>query len=520
MQQDNSKRTIQHLFSLCRKDCAFNNLGREELKTDKKEVLTNTNINTAQTQFETPYQPTISVHSQEYEEYLRTQCERPKKEFPKRKEGDEEDLSLNELSSTSSPSSDKEPMLEDTEGLIFKRKRRQIEREGKREKRKILSIPKIREETKEENNEENKPSQSSSSSSSSDFSRTDKELSFTKKTNYSLMTKKWFITLFSYKKEDIEKWFQYLKEEIKSCCCCEDLTKSNNKYHIHIAVIFKRHSLKLADMEKMFALKPNNFEKLEGTYSQAREYILGKKDGADSRKKPFIDFNPPAEKKLPVSEEFWLAVQEDPRPENVIELLEEKKFAVMIPQLKTALDFCRYCNRNFNSLKIVVVYYYGPAGSGKTYLAYHLFSSFKIKSQASFSPAGQLVGVKDMDECVFFDDLPAGDPHLNHEFLFRLLDKYPMVIDVKSSTRIYHPKLVLITRVEKYTEFCKEYGWKETDQTQLARRITITVRCSRVEKADAPFHRDNHPEDFSYYAFDEENHCMYSEEKIMRMLRM
>lgn len=359
------------------------------------------------TQFDTPFDSTLSKYFQEYQDYLTTQHVPTKIDYTKRKEGDEEDLSLNELSSTSSVESSDQAMFKDTEGLIFKRKRKNKEREGRREKKKILQIPRLPEETKEEKKDEEKASQSSSSSSTSDFSNTERGLAFTGKTNYTVITKKCFITLFSYKKEDIEKWFTHLKEEIKCYCCCEELTKSNNKYHIHIVVIFKRHSLRLSDMQRMFPLKPNNFEKLEGTYSQARDYILGKKDVGKSRKKVFIDFNPPAEKMMPLSEEFWLSVQEDPRFENVMELLEEKSFTVMIAQSKTALDFCRYCNGNFSNLKVFVVYFYDPTGSGKAYLAYHLFSTFEIKNQASFSPAGHLVWIKDNDECIPFNDLTA-----------------------------------------------------------------------------------------------------------------
>lgn len=54
----------------------------------------------------------------------------------------------------------------------------------------------------------------------------------------SVKYKRWVVTLFSYKKEDIINWFEADRYIINQACACTDITPSHSTPHIHIAVSF------------------------------------------------------------------------------------------------------------------------------------------------------------------------------------------------------------------------------------------------------------------------------------------
>lgn len=325
----------------------------------------------------------------------------------------------------------------------------------------------------------------------------------------SIKFKRWFITLFKYSREDVLKWFEDNKGDIRQCCVCEDNAPTTGIYHLHIAVCFLGY-VRFNRWLSWFPKLPHRFESMNGSYRDARNYVLGRKDGHSEGKKTVLDFNPPVEKEVSRTEEFWLAVQEEPTYENVENLLKLKRFAFMIPHMEAALKYCaRFYVPEERKSPLVVVYFYGRPGSGKSTVASQLFSNFARRSSASFSPSGQLIGIKDFDDCVMFDDLNIGLSTLQHEFLFKLLDKFPFVADVKQTTRVYQPKLVIITRVEAIDEFETEYKWKKVDVEQFERRITFEILCTRTQKPGILNPKINRPDDWDYGALDILNNKPY-----------
>lgn len=98
-------------------------------------------------------------------------------------------------------------------------------------------------------------------------------------------------------------------------------------------------------------------------------------------------------------------------------------------------------------------------------MAHELLYRWNAISSATFTAtSGQLNDVNDADEAVLFDDFPAGQSNLSHQLIFRLMHGYPQLVDVKSSKRIYHPKIVIVTQCIRYNNFAQVFRWQMNDQ--------------------------------------------------------
>lgn len=324
----------------------------------------------------------------------------------------------------------------------------------------------------------------------------------------------WMVTLFLFSKEDVEKWFDQHSAEIEQACACTDKAPSTGTFHIHLLVNF-RNKVSFKQWKEWFPGEPCRFEKARNGYQVCRRYVLGQVDGHREFKITIFDFNPPIKPKS-TTQRFWELVQGCPQVPFVKDLLRRPEFAIMIPSMNKAFEFCRIApfSVDMDHPRPIVVFFYGEPGSGKSYLAHRLARKWPSVCSCSFSPSGQLVNVNDQDECILFDDFPAALPSLSHEFVFKLFQPYPFIIDVKGSSRIYSPKVVIVTRCERYTDWSQVFGWKLTEQIQICRRVRFTVKCKKVAKTGVVNPQLNNPDDWTYESFVEELNEAYDENKM------
>ena len=123
----------------------------------------------------------------------------------------------------------------------------------------------------------------------------------------------------------------------------------------------------------------------------------------------------------------------------------------------------------------LVYWYYGPTGTGKT----------RAASDACVNPYWKSASHKWWDgyeahEDVIIDDYRTNFCSFNE--LLRLLDRYPMQVEIKGGSREFCPKRIYITTPKNPTD-----TWNlrsEEDLGQLSRRITEVVHFAAIVGAE------------------------------------
>lgn len=141
-------------------------------------------------------------------------------------------------------------------------------------------------------------------------------------------------------------------------------------------------------------------------------------------------------------------------------------------------SWCRY-NKSFDRYRLAItskrdwvmrVYWiYGPAGKGKSKMAYEMAgqdSYWKDNSNKWFD------GYK-FEECVVIDDY-RNNGKIEFNFLLRLLDRYPMTVETKGSSLPFLSKKIIITSPHDPTFTAGE------DSAQLLRRITEVINIEKT----------------------------------------
>lgn len=125
------------------------------------------------------------------------------------------------------------------------------------------------------------------------------------------------------------------------------------------------------------------------------------------------------------------------------------------------------------------VWLHGPTGCGKTRLAYEMAKAaggdVYVKNDCSKWFDGY-----DGHEVVIFDDL-RGDT-FDFSFLLCLLDRYPVRVECKGSSRQFKPRLIIVTCPLPPVNFMSFHG---EDRNQLLRRLDevllVLSKCPEVE---------------------------------------
>lgn len=111
-----------------------------------------------------------------------------------------------------------------------------------------------------------------------------------------------------------------------------------------------------------------------------------------------------------------------------------------------------------------VYWFYGPTGSGKSRAVYDRFPG------AFFKPPGQWWDGYDHQPVVCLDDFRPED--FPYHYLLRLLDYYPLLVQVKGGFRQFNSGIVCVTCPCRPSDL---YVGLSEDVTQLERRVTKCV---------------------------------------------
>lgn len=115
--------------------------------------------------------------------------------------------------------------------------------------------------------------------------------------------------------------------------------------------------------------------------------------------------------------------------------------------------------------KPVVIYLHGPTGSGKTRLAMHLLSRPYTKEPS----LGKWWDGYDRHQHVLIDDLRPGD--IPFATLLRLLDRYPVRVEIKGGSRQFVATLIIITTALGIDHF--RPSLEDDSLSQLLRRVDV-----------------------------------------------
>lgn len=122
-----------------------------------------------------------------------------------------------------------------------------------------------------------------------------------------------------------------------------------------------------------------------------------------------------------------------------------------------------------------VIWLYGPTGLGKTRCALEL-STLICPSRPAWMSAGSLRWFDGYSgqPIAIFDDLRT--KHASFDFLLRLLDRYPMRVEIKGATVTWVPQFIFVTAPKSPGEM-----WNlrtPEDINQLERRVTHSIDVS------------------------------------------
>lgn len=267
---------------------------------------------------------------------------------------------------------------------------------------------------------------------------------------------------------------RYLQDKfagkVKYLCVCSELHKEGDPHrHAFLAL-----TEQVAANEHTFDIPNQRVDGItwHGNYQGARsprealQYV--KKDGQ------FIEIG-----ECPVKEQMSKAdINKMILERNLEDLVDEGEISLYrYKQLLTAKQQY-YMSRKANKAreKPKVYWLWGPTGSGKTrYAVEHAGEEYWISNNSEWFDGywGQ--------DTVIIDDLRAST--YKYSFLLRLLDRYPMMVQIKGGWQVWIPKVIYITAPEKPEKVFvnRETGeaWDSIDQ--LIRRVDEFIEFPREE---------------------------------------
>lgn len=161
---------------------------------------------------------------------------------------------------------------------------------------------------------------------------------------------------------------------------------------------------------------------------------------------------------------------------SLSELAETNSSAIPMLRYTRGITFLRsiYSPNRDVAKPPTIFWFYGPTGTGKTRTAYELSNHIQgIGYEMPWMSSGSLRWFDGYDgnRVAIFDDLRT--KHAEFSFLLRLLDRYPLKVEVKGGHVNWNPGFIFIT-----APYSPEQMWnlKTREQLdQLTRRITQSV---------------------------------------------
>lgn len=237
-------------------------------------------------------------------------------------------------------------------------------------------------------------------------------------------------------------------------------------------------NMRISAIKKLFNCDRLHLEKRIGTSEQAANYC--RKEGRFYERGAI---SVTKAKKVPAAKNKLLAF---------IPMLKEKGIQELSNDAECNMHLLKHAML-WNSLNISprklttplkVIWYYGETGTGKTWKAYH--ECLKIGEPFIRSGSGRFFDGYDGQKCVIFDDFREDDVPFN--FLLRLLDRYPLRVEIKGGTAQWKAELIYITAPFKPEEtFTKNsyYGCKDNVK-QLLRRLNVIEEIVKEEDPQTP----------------------------------
>lgn len=120
--------------------------------------------------------------------------------------------------------------------------------------------------------------------------------------------------------------------------------------------------------------------------------------------------------------------------------------------------------------KMDVQIYWGEPGTGKTFRAYE-----ENKESVFFKPLSKWWDGYDGEKCIIIDDFDPSTMDWSFDYLLRLLDRYPMKVEMKgSSTEFRSKKIIFTSNFDPSTWFLER-----KNRSAFFRRVTETI-CFNV----------------------------------------
>lgn len=197
-----------------------------------------------------------------------------------------------------------------------------------------------------------------------------------------------------------------------------------------------------------------HMEKRMGTAKQASDYC--KKEDEE----PFEFGELSRQGRRSDLAEIFHSIKE--RNMSKVEIADE--FPTLWAYHRKALEEYRELKEEKRNWKTEVIFVTGPAGSGKTSLAYE-------NHAVPVRKFGEFYNGYKGEDVVLFDDV---DPFTfgRRDELLQLLDRYPMEINIKGGSRNWKPRKIYIT--SNFT--IEELGW---NYAAMERRITEVINLHR-----------------------------------------
>ncbi len=121
--------------------------------------------------------------------------------------------------------------------------------------------------------------------------------------------------------------------------------------------------------------------------------------------------------------------------------------------------------------KSEVFWFHGPTGTGKTRCVYGIEGLDNVYTPLYSHSKLEWFENYDADEVVLIDDFR---PNMcSFDMFLRLLDRYPMLVNIKGSSRQFLARKIYITSPLAPLKCCE--AWTDEDPAQLLRRIDLTV---------------------------------------------
>lgn len=235
----------------------------------------------------------------------------------------------------------------------------------------------------------------------------------------------------------------------------KEIGKTNKTPHLQGYIEFNNRKY----FSTLKAFNPNiHWEKRLGSQLQAINYC--KKEGN------YVEYG---DKKVQGKRNDISYYKELALKEGMKKVVEEGNFQ----EIRTCELYLKYKEEERN-FKPEVIWIHGESGSGKSLKA-------SEEKDAYWKDKSQWWDGYDKHNTIIMDDFRSSD--MKFDYLLRLLDRYPMRVQVKGSSRQMLSKKIIITSIYSPEEIYSHYAQYNNNRepiNQLLRRIDKTMKLEQV----------------------------------------